>query len=55
MKANVLTLLLFPGAFASPLLSAIPPAPKYPPFVITNSELRVLPPAANGREYQLAV
>ncbi len=55
MKANVLALLLSPGVFASALLSATPPAPKYPPFVITNSELRVLPPAANGREYQLQV
>ena len=55
MKSTVLALLLFTGAFASTLFSATAPAPKYPPFVITDSELRVLPPAANGRAYQLAV
>ncbi|HZL45120.1 MAG TPA: hypothetical protein VFC28_02750, partial [Opitutaceae bacterium] len=40
------------------LLSVLAPAdaaPQFPPFVITNSELRVLPRAANGRDYQLQV
>ena len=30
-------------------------APKYPPHVIGGSELRVLPPSADGRRYQLHV
>jgi predicted alpha/beta superfamily hydrolase len=55
MKSKVLALLLFTGAFAPALFSATAPAPKYPPFIITDSELRVLPPATNGRAYQLAV
>ena len=55
MKSKVLAPLLFTGAFVSALFSATAPAPKYPPFVITGSELRVLPPAANRRAYQLAV
>ena len=55
MKSKVLALLLLPGAFASVSSSATAPAPKYPPHVITDSELRVLPPAANGRAYQLHV
>lgn len=44
-----------------PLMSLMPPeaaaqaAPPYPPHVIAGSELRVLPPSADGRHYQLHV
>ncbi len=51
MKSRLAPLLfLFLGCLA---LHAEPA--KYPPFVLSNSELRVLPPSPNGRTYQLAV
>jgi predicted alpha/beta superfamily hydrolase len=54
MKSILLTFLL-PAAALPATLPAAEPAPKYPPHVITNSELRVLPPSAHGRNYQLHV
>ena len=54
MKSFLLTLLLLAAAFPLRVLSA-ETAPKYPPFVIANSELRVLPTNADGRTYQLSV
>ncbi|AOS45974.1 Ferri-bacillibactin esterase BesA [Lacunisphaera limnophila] len=50
MKANLVTLaLLVCGVAASAA------APTYPPHVIGNSELRVLPVNAAGRHYQLSI
>jgi predicted alpha/beta superfamily hydrolase len=53
MKSTLVRLLVL---FALALVAAsAADAPKYPPFTIANSELRVLPPSPNGRTYQLAV
>jgi predicted alpha/beta superfamily hydrolase len=49
MRLTILQLLL------PAIVLAASPAPKYPPHVITNSELRVLPVSAHGRNYQLHV
>lgn len=50
---------LLPAALLAPILVAVAPlgaAPApYPPFSIRNSETRVLPRSANGRQYQLSV
>ena len=54
MKSPLLTLLLLAVAFPLHVVSA-DTAPKYPPHVIANSELRVLPTNADGRTYQLSV
>jgi uncharacterized protein len=55
MKLPRLSLLLLAFLVVPAVLLAADPAPKYPPHVITNSELRVLPPSAHGRTYQLHV
>ena len=54
MKSPLLLSLLATVTLPATFLSA-EPAPKYPPHVITNSELRVLPVSAHGRSYQLHV
>lgn len=54
MKSSLLRCLL-PAVTLPVALFSTEPAPKYPPHVITNSELRVLPPSAQGRTYQLHV
>jgi predicted alpha/beta superfamily hydrolase len=48
-------LLLFAGSLAAAGRSAASAVPPYPPFVIANSQLRVLPRSANGRQYQLQI
>ncbi|HET7537361.1 MAG TPA: alpha/beta hydrolase-fold protein [Candidatus Didemnitutus sp.] len=53
MKSVFAVLLLVLGVAVAGTRAA--DAPKYPPFAIANSELRVLPPSPNGRTYQLAV
>ncbi|MDI1248765.1 MAG: alpha/beta hydrolase-fold protein [Lacunisphaera sp.] len=52
---SILSSLLLPLLAWSAAGLAASPAPKYPPHVITNSELRVLPVSAHGRHYQLHV
>jgi predicted alpha/beta superfamily hydrolase len=53
MKPSFISLLF---AAALPALGSTNAAtPPYPPFAIANSELRVLPPSATGRHYQLSV
>jgi predicted alpha/beta superfamily hydrolase len=46
---------LFAGVIAPAAEPAAPAAPSFPPFVIANSQLRVLPRTAAGRQYQLQV
>jgi uncharacterized protein len=59
MKKILSLLIIFTGFLMSPLsqaqVQARAASPKYPPHTIGNSELRVLPPAPNGRSYQLHV
>jgi predicted alpha/beta superfamily hydrolase len=43
------------AALSSAWASAESPASQFPPHVIRNSQLRVLPPTAQGRQYQLHV
>jgi len=54
MKLLLPALLLLAAAFPMRALAA-DTTPRYPPYVITHSELRVLPTNADGRTYQLAV
>lgn len=54
MRLPILHLLL-PALALPAALFAAPASPPYPPHVISNSELRVPPPSAHGRNYQLHV
>lgn len=43
------------GLVSINVLAADAPAPAYPPHTIPNSQLRVLPKSATGRQYQLHI
>jgi uncharacterized protein len=48
-------LLGFLSATAATALAAEPTAPAFPPHVLAGTQLRVLPPTAQGRQYQLHI
>ena len=51
-----LTLIVIMGALVSPAWPAEPvPAPAYPPHIVPNTELRVLPRTRPDRQYQLHI
>lgn len=54
VKSLSVTLALLAGACGS-IGAAEPAAPPFPPVAITQSQLRVLPPTADGRHYALQV
>ncbi len=55
MKTRLLLCGVSAGALSVASLSAQPATPTYPPHTIEGTELRVLPPTAQGRAYQLHV
>jgi predicted alpha/beta superfamily hydrolase len=57
MKTRPIAIIALPLILAgfSPALAAKSAAPTFPPHAIANTELRVLPPAVNGRSYQLHI
>ena len=50
-----LVLPTLPLWFALSAGAALAAAPEYPPFIIANSQIRPLPPSADGRHYKLEV
>ena len=55
MKPWIAALILGTAPMVTPCRAADVAGAPYPPFVIAHSELRVLPPSAHGRHYELAI